>query len=247
MKSWTVAIAAVCLALPAQAWDGSGFYAGLNAGLAAGGDAGGDYGIHLFPEHSTFVDTPIDLSSSFVLGGVGIGYDWKRSGIIFGIAADVQATSFDESAITEGHDYLFIAPGHWETDHYPGTTYKASQKMDWLGTVRGRAGAFLLDNTLVYGTVGLAFGRVANSALLAYPSGMNYAIRDTSTQIGFALGAGAEQRIGRDWSLKAEYLYFDLGQDRIIGEPGSNPDYASAGKIDQPSGHILRLGINRHF
>jgi outer membrane immunogenic protein len=69
--------------------------------------------------------------------------------------------------------------------------------IDYLGTARARLG-YTWDRTMVYGTGGFAFSRAALAGL-----------HDTDT--GFAIGAGLEWAYSNAWTLKAEYMYYDLG------------------------------------
>src|SRR5262249_52436307 len=46
------------------------------------------------------------------------------------------------------------------------STFQATEKVDWFGTVRGRLGWLATDNFLLYGTGSLAYGRVNTSATL---------------------------------------------------------------------------------
>ncbi len=69
--------------------------------------------------------------------------------------------------------------------------------IDYLGTARARIG-YVWDRTMIYGTGGFAFSRAAAIG-----------IHDTDT--GYALGAGLEWAYSNAWTLKAEYMYHDLG------------------------------------
>ncbi|RTL48356.1 MAG: porin family protein [Bradyrhizobiaceae bacterium] len=68
-------------------------------------------------------------------GGIQGGYNWQRGPWVFGIEADAQLNSADDT----------FAP--WKFSN------------PWYGTVRGRAG-YAVNNVLFYGTGGLAFGEV---------------------------------------------------------------------------------------
>jgi outer membrane immunogenic protein len=71
----------------------------------------------------------------------------------------------------------------------------------WLATARARFG-YMFGRTLVFATAGLASGDVRANG----PGGTSTAIR-----VGYAVGGGAEFDLGRDWSLRADYLHVDLG------------------------------------
>ncbi len=97
----------------------------------------------------------------------------------------------------------------------------------WFGTVRGRAG-FALNNILFYGTLGMAYGEL---------SGQFLGLEENKTLVGWTGGAGMEVGLTQRWSVKAEYLYMDLG-DRAYTITGVNNGLQS---------NMLRLGINYHF
>ena len=80
----------------------------------------------------------------------------------------------------------------------------ANYKLDWFGTARGRVGFLATDRVLLYATGGLAYGHfTANAPLVPLSWG--------ATRAGWTVGAGAEAAIDRNWSVKLEYLYMDLG------------------------------------
>src|SRR5262249_57552319 len=72
----------------------------------------------------------------------------------------------------------------------------------WLATVRGRRG-YALDRFLAYFTGGLAVGDI-NANRPGLPGG-------SISNAGWTVGAGLEVGLVSNVSLKAEYLYVDLG------------------------------------
>lgn len=95
---------------------------------------------------------------------------------------------------------------------------KRESNLDWLSTLRVRAGYALDDNLMVYGTGGVAFlkqteNRTQFMLEKFIGSGNRYWTVPTfvesasPTQIGWTLGGGLEYQIAGGWSLKAEYLY----------------------------------------
>lgn len=69
--------------------------------------------------------------------------------------------------------------------------------VDYLASLRARIG-YTMDRTMIYGTGGLAYSRAAALGL-----------HDTDT--GWVIGGGLEWAYSRNWTLRAEYLYYDLG------------------------------------
>jgi outer membrane immunogenic protein len=97
----------------------------------------------------------------------------------------------------------------------------------WFGTVRGRVG-WAFNNILVYGTGGLAYDRTR----------LNFAgLTESHTDAGWAAGGGVEVGLTPHWSAKAEYLYFDLG----------NQSYVLTGTSNGLTSNLLRFGINYRF
>lgn len=87
--------------------------------------------------------------------------------------------------------------------------------IDYLGTARARIG-YTWDRTMIYGTGGIAFSRAAVLGL-----------HDTDT--GWTIGGGLEWAYSNSWSLKAEYLYYDLGAnfDASMIRLGANYRFSS--------------------
>ena len=73
---------------------------------------------------------------------------------------------------------------------------------------------------LFYGTGGLAVGQSnysANIRRTAILLNFNVPASATETKIGWTIGAGAEYALPNNWSVKAEYLYYDLGSVTLNG------------------------------
>jgi outer membrane immunogenic protein len=97
-------------------------------------------------------------------------------------------------------------------------------KIEWFGTARLHLGYLVTDQLLVYGTGGLAYGRVGvsgNINLSATPAPFvsftpgTTAFSESRTNVGWTAGAGIEGRFASwlppNWTWKLEYLYIDLG------------------------------------
>lgn len=132
----------------------------------------------------------------------------------------------------------------------------ASNTLSYIGTVRGRAGIILTPTILLYGTGGLAYGgtnvNLQNFAAWSngYQSGAsNYG----KTQVGWAAGGGFEWLFKPNWSLKGEYLYYDLGKasgtvSNYGTLNGGAPVLASITQYTSRfNGNILRAGVNYHL
>ena len=121
---------------PAPIFSWTGFYVGANAGFIRSTAAATDLGGY-WRRNET-----IHSSGSGVLGGIQAGYNYQVGDIVFGLEADLAATSANAKANSNAD--------------------RADQhKTSALGTVRGRVG-YAFDRTLLYVTGGLAYGNVKN-------------------------------------------------------------------------------------
>jgi outer membrane immunogenic protein len=80
-----------------------------------------------------------------------------------------------------------------------------------------------------------------------------------TVKTGWTAGAGVEWMITPNWSLKAEYLYFDLGSIAYASSwantgfstfpvtAGAPTLYAAWHQTPRFDGHILRAGVKYHF
>jgi len=90
-------------------------------------------------------------------------------------------------------------------------TSATSFETDWLFTFRPRLGVILGDSLLAYVTGGLAVTneRVAQTSGVLNAATFNSTIDET--RLGWAFGGGLEYALGRNWSIRAEYLHLDFG------------------------------------
>lgn len=165
----------------ASATDWTGAYVGIHGSLAWG-DVGPDW------------DTAADIDGQ--LAGIQAGYNVQVDNFVLGIEGDVSWSNlgFENSNLPD-----------WES----------SYSVDWLATLRARAG-ISLDKVLLYATAGLAAG---GATFDVYANYFDEELNDdvvidgasTQTHIGWVVGAGIEAMVADGISLKAEYLYRDLG------------------------------------
>jgi outer membrane immunogenic protein len=79
--------------------------------------------------------------------------------------------------------------------------------VDGLATIRGRLGVAFTSPTLLYITGGLALGQVRSR----WTDNFGDAIAVNATKVGAVAGAGIEHAFAGKWSVRAEFLYHDLG------------------------------------
>ncbi len=152
------------------------------------------------------------------VGGVQAGYNWQFDQVVAGIELDFQG-----SAMKKTVDFYNNAGA------YVGST---TGKVQWFGTVRGRLGADIAERTMLYGTAGLAYGKVK----LSGTDGVDE-ISASKTRAGWTVGAGIEHAFTDNVTLKTEYLYTDLGKARL---------FDAAEKV-KTNFHTVRVGVNYKF
>ena len=207
-----------------SSYNWSGFYLGGNiGGVASGGavaDPKGNLGGDSAPGES------IDLFKSGVTGGVQAGYNWQVApNWVFGVEGDISALGAKRSVC--------------DFDDCSGNILSFTTKTDYLSTIRGRYG-YAWNRSLIYVTGGLAIARVVDS----FTQGVTDISTNAVTRTGYAVGAGIETALWSNWSLKAEYLYANLGTDHVNTNPGDPP----AVTLDfTHEYHIGRIGLNYRF
>ena len=225
----------------------NGFYVGANLGL--GWENGNT--------HATAVETkgfPLSISSPSVnapakgaLGGAQIGYNYRIGNMfVLGTEAD-----FDWSGMSSKWSDVWAAaiPG------FPGASLSLQNsgetKMNWFSTVRGRVGVLASPIFMLYGTGGLAIADVSSS----YGTGVflgSTCLVDcggstvSGVRYGWTAGVGMEYAINNHWSVKGEWLHYDLGKvsgsyhtSGIPFAPVYNVNWST--KVD---GEIARFGFN---
>jgi outer membrane immunogenic protein len=236
----------------AQPFSWTGFYAGAHLGYGFGqptnpaigfSDPAG-IGVGSFLEGGGFNISP--YPNKGILGGVQVGYNYQLSPLwVVGAEGDWSFTDINGSYSATS----FPDPAMF------GGTYSVSNvrtSLDWLATLRARVGV-TSDNWLFYGTSGLALGRVTSSFdsyvnIPGIPYNFSFNGANSTTNVGWTAGAGTEYAFGR-WSAKLEYLYYDVGANRVTS-PATDTLFAQGAglTLDQrTSGHIVRAGLNYHF
>ncbi len=198
----------------------NGLYVGVNSGYgwSANGVANG-----------LNDDNPNGAKPEGGFGGGQIGYNWQgvwHPHVVLGVEADIQGSAIAGSFT----DINFGDNG--------------SSKLDWFGTVRGRAG-YTYDRALFYITGGFAFGGLDKTFQGPLLNGSPYHFSGTGT--GYVLGGGLEYEITPAWSVKAEYQYIDLGKNDLTNAAGkglsSFPGYSI---YRDDAFNTVRVGINYH-
>jgi outer membrane immunogenic protein len=238
---------------PGSVWGWTGFYVGGNAGgifssgnaiTNTGSDTGGT-GLGSFLSAGA-IPGSATLSQSAFIGGGQVGFNWQLGpDWVWGVEADLDGTTAKASSASAFGGNAAFAP--------LSTTY--SRELDALGTVRGRVGYLALPTLLLYGTAGLAYAqtRLGSSFLCAActpPSGTQGSTTNQSTfnLVGWTAGGGVEWQFTPAWSIKAEYLYVDLGSAQTSTITYSYPSNTSSlTSALAERDHVIRMGFNYRF
>ncbi len=227
---------------PGATTDWTGFYAGVHLGYGYGD---GDGSTGLLPSPVAFGAAPFTSSidfDGFAAGGQA-GFNWQSGSFLFGVEADLAWTDIDG---TDRVTPLSTAGGTpiaaWFQD--------GTADVNWFGTLRARAGIFANPTTMIYLTGGAAFADVEYTTFTSFtPAPMfQYAGSDSETAMGWTAGGGVEWSIGADWSMKAEYLYFDLDDEVSYNALplAANPPFEVTQRFET-EGRFIRFGVNRRF
>ncbi len=206
-------------------------------GWYIGGNAGYGWGESTSPTITSpnFIFAPgsfPSLSPKGFIGGGQIGYNWQVNNWVLGLEADFQGADIKASGtnlVTVGG-----APG----------TASLSEKLDFLGTVRGRLG-WAAGNWLFYGSGGLAYGDVHSTINLSDAAGDLVAGAHSETRVGWAAGAGINYAVTPNWILGVDYLHYDLGHTSVTGvDPVFLTTITASQKV---AGDVVRGVINYKF
>ncbi|MCP4933897.1 MAG: porin family protein [bacterium] len=210
--------------------DWNDFYVGVSGGVAGNNARIVDLNSGVFNEGGASAD----LSSIAGTYGVQAGLNWQMGSVVLGLEADFSGTNYDE-----GYGFDNITP---DNDFF------ASAKMNWLSTLRAKAG-LAYGNTLVYVTGGLAFADVdfcatRDDGATSCRGTSAHEVKGDAILAGFAAGTGVEFKISDALSIKTEYLFVGLDNEKFTNDdPGTDADSIS---LDTDI-HLFRVGLNYSF
>jgi outer membrane immunogenic protein len=184
------------------------------SGFYVGINGGWGWGSSRFDFVGSGLGTTGDFRTTGGLIGGTLGYNYQFGQAVLGLEADLDWARLRGSAPCPGGGVCQTQVG-------------------WLGTVRGRIG-YAFDRFLPYLTAGAAFGNVR-----ATIPGIGTA---DATKAGWTVGGGIEYAVNRTWSIKAEYLYVDLGRFDCGPACGAAPPTNVRFNTN-----IFRAGLNVRF
>jgi outer membrane immunogenic protein len=245
----------------------SGWYGGLNAGYVDGSNTINTDAVVIStsttpataPAMASGATTQLSTGNGGFVGGAQFGYNYMVTPtILAGLEADIQGSSLRGNSTTAtttpiaGAGFSFL------------TGISTSRALDYIGTVRGRLGATVTPGLLLYVTGGLAYGGVKSSTAISQSApgstapASAVAASFSDNRAGYTVGAGGEWMLPSKVSIKAEYLYYDLGSVNYgTGNfgfdegPTNFPGFGVAAVATSTrvhfNGNIVRVGVNYHL
>ena len=225
---------------PVSSW--RGFYVGVNAGGGFGTNRAQETGLPTTGALAIVAsrDFTLNHNASGFVGGGQVGYNFQIDRWVLGVEADFDGANIGGTGQVTGAG---VAQRNG-VNGFAGNFVNATEKVNYIGTVRGRVGGLVTESLLLYATGGLAYGRVSHSGQFHYATPVDYIVNDTATQVGWTVGAGLEYMFAPQWSVKGEYLYYDLGNHTVTSNAGGFPNQFRSQFDYATRGSILRAGLN---
>lgn len=176
----------------------------------------------------------MDLNGG-MLGGQ-IGYNWQMGGIVFGVEGDYSRGNLTET----------VRDGNYITQ---------TGEIDWTGTLRARVG-LPMGNFMPYLTAGYMWAGASYNqqcpekaaAQFGHCSTRDkYSITKEQTHGGFVGGGGIEWAVARNFSIKAEGLWFNLGEETYHMGNAPLSGLSVGSKPIEYDGFMFRIGGNYRF
>jgi outer membrane immunogenic protein len=236
-------------------WQGG--YVGVNAGGAFLNNSQNVGAINQFDLNGSAsnqsVLIPATMKKNDAKSSIGIqaGYNLQFNRYVFGVEADVSSLNGSKTARSTT---FYTEP---VVERYSSINEGAFTSK-YLLTLRPKIG-YAWDNLMVYGTAGLATSNAnAYSSFKGTDLGPGGGVGGTATylgsksvrKLGYSIGAGAEYALNNKVSIKADYLYYDLGSVRFktSAQADALADGANAIALQtvkaRMSGNLVRIGLN---
>ncbi len=184
-----------------------------------------------------------DAKASFsgAIASAHLGHNWQSGNFVYGLEGDLQAGNLKAQ---------YLSPA----DAPISFTHRATTSVDWLGTLRGRAG-LAHGRMLGYATAGLAIAGVTTAAgeqrddIGGVPYYDEWSA-SSGTRLGFVAGGGIEVALTDRLILRGEYLYANLGTKDLPSFSQYEADASNGLHLDlrnTVSLHLLKGGISVRF
>jgi outer membrane immunogenic protein len=242
----------------AQAYDWTGIYAGINIGggwyhsnaaVAAACPANGYFcNATAGATNAVAIDTLASVanSGSSFTGGGQAGYNYQFKYLVFTAEGD-----FDYLYLHGTKQFASVYPAGLPSGASAGTKLNiaTSVSTDWVGLFRGHLGWAGIPGILLFVDGGLAVSDLKGQSVFADSAGASENASGVS-HVGWTAGTGFDIPITRNWMVRAEYFYLDLGSITVNGTV-ANPKFPALSNplttTETLTAHVLRLGANYRF
>ena len=202
----------------------TGFSTGINGGYGWGNPSNFNQSLSLpYPS----------LSGGFA--GGQLGFDWQLGNwIVVGLGLGIDWSDLSGANSTN----LITGAGANDTD------LSASEQITWAGDLLPRIGVLALDNLLIYGAGGLAFGHGQGQTSAFFNTTTLETGSYGQTEPGWAAGGGLEWMVIPHWSLGAEYIYNQLNNVTLTT---NTPTISSQRSVAVNAYQLAEFFINYRF
>ena len=220
--------------LPECNW--TGFYIGLNVGGQWGHSEDRDLDGYQAPPPNQW-----GYNESGVVAGGQAGYNFQWNWVVLGVEADGGYMNLEGRGVSQFDASFEGSDTHGKTDS------------DFFTTIRGRLG-FAFGHWLFYATGGGIGVNYETRVIDDCDTGAcnNELINAGKTEFnwGWTGGGGIEYMFGCHWTMKAEYLRYQLDDQNFNGAARfSDGDFAGRFRFKGigTEGNIVRAGLNYKF
>jgi outer membrane immunogenic protein len=231
----------------AEAYDWAGFYIGGGVGWRKTESAWTTTQLEILPA-GIFAPNPstasAGLSSDGIRGALHAGYNWRVTSLIWGIEADVGYAS--NKRTLAGFPGTNPAPAVLAA-----STDRLTAETTWDGSVRLRGGLLVSPSLLLYATGGLALQQATLSMTCANAIGGSvwcgtpHSESASKTLVGWTAGGGIEAAVAKNWFVRGEYRYSDVGRFSHTFFGSAPIDTIIGGATFKT--HIVNLGVSYKF
>jgi outer membrane immunogenic protein len=218
------------VAPPAMAttYNWSGAYAGGQIGYGWGSSDAGPASFYYTNGDFAGSIPGFGFSTAGAIGGVEAGYGWQWRSLYVGIEADASAAGIKGSYTDDVNKF------------------SVDSTLQWLSTARVRVG-LPIDRILLFASGGVAVGGVRGDLHDFYAGPGTINSSSSSTGLGWAASVGAEMALTDRWTVKAEYLYADLGSQKYDFVEPTGPDWSHIATSARTTASIARVALDYRF
>jgi len=139
-----------------------------------------------------------------IFGGIHAGYDVQMGNLVLGVVADYNRTNVRDSVTA-----FSVTPA----------SYTLTRRLKDTASFRARAGV-ALDNTLIYATGGVAYGKIKNRFTTTNTVN-TFSNNGNDDAWGYRLGAGVEHKVTQNVSVGLLYTFTDFNDDSFRARVGA--------------------------